>query len=604
MRGKETCADKGEGGGRVEGRQKEHSFKRRLLTAVLCITIPLTALLIGNNLYSIQVFNGKLADSNQRTVDYCAGQIGRDLSSVDETLRGLVAGNTDFITLTGGASQLRAHLSSLELYNELKTVMPSYPSVGAFFIYSVPSAVERDMFTADFSYGQKQEIQQFVREAVIQNRVAGQTRWEWEEIGGEVYLFRFYGGRGTYIAAMTPVSKLLESARWQLDREAVAAFVAEDNSPLTQQAFLEEQKIALQGDYSGYFLSGSPRRYMVIGRGVDNTNCRLVFLVSGAGFLDSLTPVQWLMLGLSILAVLLLPLLFVWMRRSIIAPVDEMTRTMERIRSGDLEAQVSTRGQLSEFRQMNETFNTMMSQIRALKISGYEKEIETQKAELRYLQLQIRPHFFLNCLKSLYALAQQKEYEKIQHMILSFSKYIRYIFRDNLDFVPLGRELEHVRNYMEIQRISAVHPPACAIHVEPALLELPVPPLSVQTFVENSVKHETDPDFGLEIEIRAAVLNSGEGTYVDITVEDNGSGFPEAVLEEINNPESPVYAQHHVGLNNIKKRMTLIYGEEVLFAFFNSDRGSVSEILIPVDPGILAPGKAEEKRCWEKEGKA
>ena len=60
------------------------------------------------------------------------------------------------------------------------------------------------------------------------------------------------------------------------------------------------------------------------------------------------------------------------------------------------------------------------------------------------MQLQIRPHFFLNCLKSLYALAEAGKYDRIQKMILEISKHIRYIFTDSMELVPLSRELDHI----------------------------------------------------------------------------------------------------------------------------------------------------------------
>ena len=72
---------------------------------------------------------------------------------------------------------------------------------------------------------------------------------------------------------------------------------------------------------------------------------------------------------------------------------------------------------------------------------------------------------------------------------------------------------------------------------------------------------------------------------------DNGGGFPEDVIAEINEPDSPLYAQNHVGINNVKKRLQLIYGDRALYAFFNRDMGermgSVSEILIPIDREML-----------------
>lgn len=558
------------------------SFRKQQMKILLLITIPLSALLIINNLYSVNVFNGKIAESNQRVIEFCINQIHRELTAVDETLSGIVAGNTDFIRLSDGADPLQAHLSSLALFNQMKALMPAYPSVGAFFVYSVPSGAERDLFMTGDSYAEKQKIRAFVRSAVADNRITYQMKWKYAEVDGSYYLFRFFGGRSTYIAAMVPLEHLLDIEDWQMEEKAVSVFTTLEAEPLTQQELIKTNRIDLDGDYETYFISGEQEHFMVIGRDIENTDCRLVFLVGGSGYLDSLNPIQIMLLLISFLTVLLIPVFISWINRKIIAPLKEITNTMTQIQKGDLEAQVSTIGQVQEFRQMGETFNSMMVQIKDLRIASYEHEIETQKAQLRYLQLQIRPHFFLNCLKSIYAFAQQKQYKKLQKMILAFSRHVRYIFKDNMEFVPLERELNHVKNYMEIQAISAVHPPVCKINAEKALLELPIPPLLVQTFVENSVKHETSPDRALELEVDVKLLKTDSGEFANIIVSDNGNGFSEAVLEEINQLEGSVYAHHHVGLNNVKRRLRLIYGADIQFAFYNNDRGSVSDIIIPV----------------------
>ena len=93
------------------------------------------------------------------------------------------------------------------------------------------------------------------------------------------------------------------------------------------------------------------------------------------------------------------------------------------------------------------------------------------------------------------------------------------------------------------------------------------------------------------------MLRSGADTFADLTVTDNGGGFPEDVIAEINEPDSPLYAQNHVGINNVKKRLQLIYGDRALYAFFNRDigerMGSVSEILIPIDCAMLHMAEGE-----------
>ena len=561
--------------------KKSRSFRRLLRTSVFCVALPLATLLVANSFYSIRAFNIRIADSNQRVVDTCVWQIEDQLATVDGAMSAIAATNADFLALSKGAGQLQAHLSSQALYSQLKPIMSAYRALGALFICSHTSGAQRDMFGEGFTYPQKQEIRAYIQAAVEEDRFFHQTSWRWAQIGDAAYLLRFYGGRGTYLVALAPLDNLMATAEWEPGREAVASFVTLENQPLTQRDFMEEHHITLRGDYQGYFLSGYPEQYMIIGRPMDNADCVLVFLVSGAGYLEALDPVQLALLALSLVAVLCLPLLLLWIDRLIVAPVERMKQTMDRVREGDLESQAATAGQVQEFQEMGETFHAMLDQIKGLKIESYEKEIENQKAQLRYLQLQIRPHFFLNGLKSLYAMAQQREFEKIQQMILAFSRHIRYIFQDSMDFVPLGRELDHVRNYIQLQGLSMSQPPRCQVDADPRLLEFPVPPLSLQTFVENSVKHRAE-DLPLSIEVKASVLQNGPDTYVDLAVSDNGPGFSEEVLREINSPLEEVYTGHHVGLNNVKKRMSLIYGDQVMYAFFNTSPGCVSEILIPV----------------------
>ena len=64
---------------------------------------------------------------------------------------------------------------------------------------------------------------------------------------------------------------------------------------------------------------------------------------------------------------------------------------------------------------------------------------------MNYLQLQIRPHFFLNCLNTIYSMAQTQLYEEIMKMSMITSNYFRYIFQNTQDLVPVKNELEHIK---------------------------------------------------------------------------------------------------------------------------------------------------------------
>ncbi|MDL2233642.1 histidine kinase [Ruminococcaceae bacterium OttesenSCG-928-L11] len=568
----------------------ERSLQTQLLLIMLLVSMPLALLLMGINVYYFNDYNAKLAVSNRRNMEMSVDSIESELEAIDETLMALIAGNTDFLLLSGGAGHLQAHLSSQTLITQMKTLMPAYSAVGAFFIYSTPSRSERDIFSGEFAYPEKQEIQKFVRACVAEDSITYDMEWRWAEIGGEAYLFRFYGGRGTYLTAMIPLRRLVRESEPEIGGEPVTVFTTADWQPLTQQDYIRENGIELQGDAESYFLSGKPR-HMVISRAIRHTDCRLALLVNDREYLRTLQPVQIFFLTASLVCALSIPAFLFWLHRSVLRPLRTIQATMGHIREGDMDAKMPQNVRVKEFGQVHETFNSMIAQIKGLKIEAYEKEIESRNAELRYLHLQIRPHFFLNCLKSIYALARQGQYSKQEQMILAFSRHISYIFGDPMDMVPISREFEHIRNYLEIQQISAVIPPQYSVYAETAVEAFPIPPLSVQTFVENVFRHGVTPDRGLDLEVRASLLRTEEGAYVDITVADNGDGFPESVLKLLNEGNAWAESNRHIGIQNVVRRMRLVYGEDVMFAFFNNEKGAVSEMLIPVPEGGLSTGK-------------
>ena len=130
--------------------KKEVSFRRKLMTAVLSVTLPLIALLLFSNLYSTQAFNRKIADSNMRTMDYRAGRMEEQLDSVNDFLTGLTVSD-DYRTLSGGEkTPLKAYLASYTLITQLKTALPAYGDVGAFFHSIADSFLKYNLFRMSY----------------------------------------------------------------------------------------------------------------------------------------------------------------------------------------------------------------------------------------------------------------------------------------------------------------------------------------------------------------------------------------------------------------------------------------------------------------------
>ena len=111
-----------------------------------------------------------------------------------------------------------------------------------------------------------------------------------------------------------------------------------------------------------------------------------------------------------------------------------------------------------------------------------------------------------------------------------------------------------------------------------------VPTLCIHTFIENSFKYAKLGSVQKEliIQIRINELETEEGKFLDIQIRDNGAGYPENILREIN--AEPVEGSVSVGINNLKRRCRLLYGTWAEYDFYNED-GAVSELVLPWNGG-------------------
>lgn len=213
----------------------------------------------------------------------------------------------------------------------------------------------------------------------------------------------------------------------------------------------------------------------------------------------------------------------------------------------------------------------LLTQITKLKLESYEKELEIRDAQLQYLRAQIRPHFYLNCLKNLYAMAGTEVPEQMQESILMLSKYMRYIFADQDHFTLLQNELESCQNYVgSFASINTGFAPECRVDVDDKLMTLEIPPVSLLTLVENAVKYSLREDASFQLLITANILSAGaEGDMVNITVRDNGPGFPQEMLAQLNRLKPDSETDTHVGIRNVMRRFVVLYGDRFQIGFFN-----------------------------------
>src|SRR5699024_4515609 len=120
------------------------------------------------------------------------------------------------------------------------------------------------------------------------------------------------------------------------------------------------------------------------------------------------------------------------------------------------------------------------------------------------------------------------------------------------------------------------------IDIDPKWNDISVPPLMIQSLVENTIKHGLNLDDEMNISIRAYQHHTDD-KYIMIEVRDTGDGFSEDILPLLNkNKPIKTNMGERIGLWNIKRRLALLYGESHTKMMFTNDEGAVITIQLPL----------------------
>ena len=304
--------------------------------------------------------------------------------------------------------------------------------------------------------------------------------------------------------------------------------------------------------------------------------------------------------GYVLLFVLELILLLLWMQvlallmfaafrvhRDLLIPMRNLSSTLKKYRAADPGTLVVSGDQDENVRETIDDAYTVLREMEhnVNDLSGqlYEKEIENQKVQLNFRNLQIRPHFIINCFAMLSGMAQVSGNKEIKDTVIELSDYFRYILHDSMDMVTLNEEISHIRTLVEIRsRIRG-----CRIEfsedVSDEAAGEKVPALLLGSLAENAIRYSANSEEG----IRIRLSGGKESGRLVITFVDNGPGIRQELMDEINSDTWDRESNgQHIGISNMLERLKLIYGgrAEVRFTRDEGEYGGTCVWLaIPLD---------------------
>jgi LytS/YehU family sensor histidine kinase len=201
-----------------------------------------------------------------------------------------------------------------------------------------------------------------------------------------------------------------------------------------------------------------------------------------------------------------------------------------------------------------------------------ELEAENIRQQLESLRYQINPHFLMNTLNNIHALVDLDP-EKAKESIEVFSKMMRVLlYEGNAPTIPLAKELDFIEHFISLMRLRY---PEDAVRIEASFPEAcpdaAVPPLAMASFVENAFKHGISYAADSFISIKVELLDG-------------------RVLFECANSSHPSEdsGQHGIGLENVRKRLSLLYGSSFLLSTREKEGCYDVLMILPSQPIIMA----------------
>ncbi|GBG08077.1 two-component sensor histidine kinase [Paenibacillus agaridevorans] len=295
--------------------------------------------------------------------------------------------------------------------------------------------------------------------------------------------------------------------------------------------------------------------YLLNYAGIGIADWTMTTIQSRAGVLKDLVYVKWLIAAVALAAFIVTTLISGAFSRYLLMPLQGLMKVMKRVENNDLTARFES-GSGDELGQVGHRFNRMLEQIVVLIDEVTEAQTLKRSAEIKALSAQMDPHFLYNTLNTIYWKLKLKQIEPSQQMVMSLSRLFQLGLNNGQEITTLSKELEHVRQYLELQLSCYEGLFTYEIHVrEPELIALSIPRILLQPLTENSILHGfRDLKNGGRIEIEI----DEEGELWTIVVRDNGKGMEEDVVRALFGLES----KKGYAVSNLIRRLQLYYGDK------------------------------------------
>lgn len=568
------------------------SLKFKLSVGIICVMLPLVAFTFYNNNNAKQVVKEKVSETYSNILRIFVEQVDQMLYELNIYLYGMENQDADI-----GMIQSQPYLSNeyvitkVRLQQKMLRDVRFYNIIDTIFLYT-----EDDLILATHS----NELQtRDVIEAHIAHMIeleATQEDQEWHlirdpRIEGNALLVRIHelntGLYGGIFVKIVDIARPLDIL-WNQGNIGETVIASHEGEQLTEtltqpieHLALKHRQISPQVTTTTAKAPDTGENYMIISQSSQLAGITYNIVIPEKTMLNNIPFLQKATYFLPLGIVFVLLLFLVYLNGVMFKPLAALMRGMRKIAMGQLDARLEE-GAAAELNFLAHSFNTMAEEVKHLKIGVYEEKLRAQESELKQLQAQISPHFYMNSLNIIYNVAALGDTESVKKMALHLADYFRFTMRTNRSTVTLAEELAHISNYIEIQKLRFPNKLEFDVRVDEGFMACEIPSLIVQPFVENAIIHGFKNRKRI-FRIQVTAEDRRPEYWFMLEIRDNGVGFPPDVLADLREERTLKETERsRLGIGNVVHRIKLHYSGKAKIEFDNGQEGgAVIRLYLP-----------------------
>ena len=563
--------------------KKKYTLLHWITGMILLLLFISAAILAAFSKVSMDNLLAQEIENRQAILKLNVDNANTNLSSLQGYLYQHFTDSEEITMIETGTDNTKVFMAKQSLTRNLKKIAGWNDSLEFLFFYSPPSPdkVLLQVSAKQADYPERKDLERQVKEYIDNKLEKGSSLGRGYLLlknASRGYVIRFYKIRNSYLGMCLDGRAVLEPLKGLASEEGCLAFLADVDGNIISQTEGFQESIDINNN--GRLLKKDGEQYLQLNYLSEQGDFYIGTWTKASLVNGQLKWMRNLIAAFVAGFLVVIAAMAFSIRRSLYQPIRSMELAMKKVGDGEWDLVVKEDSRISEYSSMIHNFNEMVSEIKGLKIQNYENELAAQKSYLQCLQLQINPHFYLNALNIIYSLAEVHDYALIQEMTMSLVEYSRYMFRRPENLVTVSQEIEHVDNYMKIQKMRFPDRIEYQANISSEIEDAMIPPFVIQSFVENSIKYAVSFEQHNRLSV-CGKLNEIDGElYVQIEIRDNGTGYSQEVLEAMNE-QKPRDERFNIGILNVRQRLRFIFGDKAKMELKNEE-GAVTILLIPL----------------------